>query len=67
MNQLLEYRKIYLANPDVYFIQTVNKTNGNVGVGSFHTNGEDKIIVFEGDSSGKDDASYTFDEFLEKV
>jgi len=62
---LLEIKKL-LADDELLYLETHNKLNGWVGCASFYTNGEAKIMVFEGDGSGCDDAGYTFDEFLNK-
>lgn len=63
--ELKEIKKI-LASDDSLYLETKNLEKGYTGVASFHTNGEEKIIVFEGDPSGSDDASYTYNDFLKK-
>lgn len=66
MERLMEIKKILEQNRDLYYIETVNRETGWVGCASFYTNGEAKIYVNEGDGSGKDDAGYTYEEFLQK-
>ena len=63
--RLQEIKTILQHNKDLYYIQTTNKETGWIGCASFHTN-EDKIFVYEGDGSGKDDTMYTYDEFVKK-
>ena len=65
MDNLLKLKDL-LKSDELLYIETRNKETGWIGCASFHTNGEDKIIVFEGDSSGSDDASYTYNDFLKK-
>ena len=60
--QIKDFIKIH----EGYYIETFNKETGWWGCASFYTNGEDKIYVNEGDGSGKDDAGYTYEEFLQK-
>lgn len=67
MERLLEIRNIIINNPTRnYGIETKNKETGQIGWASFHTNGEDKIKVFEGNPDGSDDKSYAYEEFIEK-
>ena len=67
MKDLLAIKEwIFNDSNENYDFITRNKETGWEGYASFCTNGEDKILVFEGDPSGCDDASYTYDEFLKK-
>ena len=67
MKELLKIRDLLFGDSgEEYFIETRNKKNGWIGVASFHTNGEEKIHVNEGDPSGSDDASYSYKDFLKK-
>ena len=63
MDDLLAIKPM-LKNDELLYIETHNKETGWIGCASFHTNGEEKIRVNEGDPSGSDDASYTYSEFL---
>lgn len=67
MKGLLKIKK-FLENDksDEYILETTNKETGWIGCASFHTNGEEKIRVNEGDPFGSDDASYTYKEFIKK-
>lgn len=67
MNQtrkMLMAMKKVIELDDMYYIATINKTTKWEGVASFHTNGEEKIKVFEGSDDGSTDVSVTYDEFL---
>lgn len=66
MEELMRIKDIILNGKEDYIIETKNKETGWVGCASFHTNGEDKIIVFEGNSDGSDDRSHTYEEFMQK-
>ncbi len=49
-----------------YSIHTINRDTKWEGCASFHTNGENKIKVFEGSRSGDDDHSETYEDFVKK-
>ena len=68
MNQTKEMlyamKKILELDGDYYHIFTINKKKKWEGVASFHTNGEEKIRVYEGAEDGSDDISISIVEFL---
>lgn len=63
---LKHYKKFLQENQDEFYMETRNRETGWIGCASFYTNGEAKIYVNEGDGSGKDDAGYTYEEFIKK-
>ena len=65
MKDLLTIKQM-LVNDELLYIETHNKETGWIGCASFHTNGEYKLHVNEGDPSGSDDASYNYEEFLSR-
>lgn len=65
LQNLIAMKEI-LKNDELSYIETKNKQNGWIGCATFYTNGEQKIKVFEGDGSGKDDKAYTYEEFIKK-
>lgn len=67
MKELLKIKEFLENDKDgEYILETTNKKTGWIGCASFHTNGEKKIHVNEGDSSGSDDDSYSYADFLKK-
>lgn len=61
-----QFKDLIEKYPDrEYYIQTRNKETNWVGCAIFIP-GEEKIRVFEGDSEGADDRTYTYEEFKKK-
>ena len=65
IEELLKIKSILKYNDNLY-IETTNKEKKCKGCATFYTNGEQKIMVYEGNSDGSDDAGYTYEEFVQK-
>lgn len=68
LERLLEIKEWMQQNnqDEEYCIETKNRETNWQGEATFTTRGPARIMVFEGNGDGSDDATYTYEEFVEK-
>lgn len=64
IKRLLDLKKTLADSTDDTFLFTKNKKTGEMGCANFFTNGEKKVMVYEGNGDGSDDKELTYEEFI---